>query len=595
MKRTYLIDSENINDVWVELLQCLEEDDGILVFFTDKSAHMGYDRIIRIMQQEKGTLQWIRCFEGQNALDFQLVTEMGHQIYLDPEREYVIVSNDTGYDAAVRYWQQRGSSVSRMRGVEIERLVSDVKKKTHQQRRTGRRGASPETKAEAGSGAVQAESGVLPEQNAVRPEKSAESKPQAERRAVSEKKEESGRPAEPKATAEQKRPAEQKAAGEAKRPTDPKTVAEQKAEPKTVAEQKRSAEPKATAGSKRSAAQKTVAVEPDILTEKQAAAVAAKGSKLSDSADEKRSSDKKKRRKEQKLKKEQKQEKTQEETRAYRSTAVLEPVEHYWSGESRERKMDVQMGTLGTDKWEVAAQAHSGLELDLYYDQADGPFEDARLDAADASGEEEVRKAVAAVDPVKEADIPADSEAEELDADAEEDVDDLAESELCEEEADEDEPDGSVGSLGCREALLAIFEETGSRTPRRDLRFLRGLCRCVKLSDMSGLHNILEYQFGQETGNAIYRYIKNNAVCRNELSAGYMSSKKQRERQYLELILGRNLGEARDVEAIWKILTSIPRRNLASIHSALVKKFGQEKGANYYAVLRNHVKIIRGL
>ena len=36
MRRTYLIDSENINDVWVELLQVLEDRDEILVFYTDK-------------------------------------------------------------------------------------------------------------------------------------------------------------------------------------------------------------------------------------------------------------------------------------------------------------------------------------------------------------------------------------------------------------------------------------------------------------------------------------------------------------------------------------------------------------------------------
>ena len=63
MRRTYLIDSENINDVWVELLQVLEDEDEILVFYTDKSAHMGYDRIVCLMEQKRGTVHWIKCFE----------------------------------------------------------------------------------------------------------------------------------------------------------------------------------------------------------------------------------------------------------------------------------------------------------------------------------------------------------------------------------------------------------------------------------------------------------------------------------------------------------------------------------------------------
>lgn len=62
MRRTYLIDSENINDVWVELLQVLEDEDEILVFYTDKSAHMGYDRIVCLMEQKRGR------FTGSSAL-----------------------------------------------------------------------------------------------------------------------------------------------------------------------------------------------------------------------------------------------------------------------------------------------------------------------------------------------------------------------------------------------------------------------------------------------------------------------------------------------------------------------------------------------
>ncbi|MDO4267516.1 MAG: PIN domain-containing protein, partial [Eubacteriales bacterium] len=125
MKRTYLIDSENINDIWVELLQTLEDKDEILVFYTDKSAHMGYDKIVCLMEQKKGSVRWIKCFEGQNALDFQLVTELGSRISQDGKREYVIVSNDTGYDAVVRYWQQKDCRVRRMKSTECGNIMVD--------------------------------------------------------------------------------------------------------------------------------------------------------------------------------------------------------------------------------------------------------------------------------------------------------------------------------------------------------------------------------------------------------------------------------------------------------------------------------------
>ncbi|MDO4268293.1 MAG: hypothetical protein Q4C73_07445, partial [Eubacteriales bacterium] len=147
------------------------------------------------------------------------------------------------------------------------------------------------------------------------------------------------------------------------------------------------------------------------------------------------------------------------------------------------------------------------------------------------------------------------------------------------------------------EQLFDIFDETGSRDPEGDLSFLTDLCRTLKLSNMSLVHNVLEFHFGQETGNAIYRFIKDNPGCRGQLSAGYSNSKKERERQYLDLVLERSgvPMEEGDAELILKIINAIPRKNLNGIHTSLVRRFGQEDGSGFYAVLRNHVKIIRGL
>lgn len=303
MKRSYLIDSENINEIWVELLETLGDKDDILVFYTDKSAHMGYDKIIRLMEQKKGTLQWIKCFGGQNALDFQMVTELGYRISQDPKKEYVIVSNDTGYDVVVRYWEQRGCKVRRMRGVECE----------------------------------------------------------------------------------------------------------------TMADRQQEEEPAIPEGS---------------------------------------------------------------------------PVQSQ----------------------EEPAAAESPSERSGWNDQITG-----------------------------------------------------------------------------------VFQETGSRDAGADMEFLTALCKTVKVSDMSLMHNVLEYQFGQQTGNEIYRILKGNPACRSALASGYISSKRQREKEYLRLVLVRNGMSELDADGILRIINGLPRKNLNAIHTSLVKKFGQEQGGRYYAVLRSHVKIIREL
>lgn len=126
MNRVYLIDSENVNDAWVDLLPVLECDDRIIVFYTDKSPHMCYQNVITLIKNEK-EIQFIKCFEGNNALDFQLVSELGYMLRDLPECTYTIVSNDTGFDAIVKYWKKRDFHVNRIRGKECHGVAEKCK------------------------------------------------------------------------------------------------------------------------------------------------------------------------------------------------------------------------------------------------------------------------------------------------------------------------------------------------------------------------------------------------------------------------------------------------------------------------------------
>lgn len=123
MPTVYLVDSENVNDVWIRLVNNLEAQDEILVFYTDKSPHMSYEKVIELTQLSDRPIRWIKCVEGSNALDFQLVTELGARVATDPEHVFIIVSNDNGFDAAVKYWTQRGKDVRRMKSAECKQLV----------------------------------------------------------------------------------------------------------------------------------------------------------------------------------------------------------------------------------------------------------------------------------------------------------------------------------------------------------------------------------------------------------------------------------------------------------------------------------------
>lgn len=126
--RHFLVDSENVNDNWLMLFDMADEDDEIIVFYTKKSPHMSYMSVIRLMENNKINIRFEKSYEGTNALDFQLVSYMGYLMGCAGSfsenkcdaasaescaDEYIIMSNDTGYDPAVRFWKDKGFAVRR--------------------------------------------------------------------------------------------------------------------------------------------------------------------------------------------------------------------------------------------------------------------------------------------------------------------------------------------------------------------------------------------------------------------------------------------------------------------------------------------------
>ncbi len=100
MNKIYFIDSENVGDSWISLLNTIAKEDEILVFYTAKSPHMNYKNLV-LLKQSPREVTFIECCEGNNALDFQLSTELGYRVSDLDDTEFIIVSNDTGFDAVV--------------------------------------------------------------------------------------------------------------------------------------------------------------------------------------------------------------------------------------------------------------------------------------------------------------------------------------------------------------------------------------------------------------------------------------------------------------------------------------------------------------
>ena len=511
MRRTYLIDSENINDVWVELLQVLEDGDEILVFYTDKSAHMGYDRIVCLMEQKRGAVHWIKCFEGQNALDFQLVTELGSCLSQNGSREYIIVSNDTGYDAVVRYWQQKGCSVRRIKGTDCEKGAPEERRQEEKAEKAVSEKKGRNNKSEK-AGAAARVHGEEPAAQKSCAEKNCGEEPilQESCAAGNHRK---GQEKSESCAVENHGEKPGKSASSAKK-------VRRKKSPKAV-----------SAENGRGEMREAEACAEDICGEMRKVEACAENSC---------------------------EEMSPKEVSAGKDEAEGEGScgQTTSEGNGRKKRKNRRKKTQKEKKEECREFAE---EDTLVFTEKPEPFED---DEA-----------------VLEQELFGDGEEDRENGEA------------------ETEEKHNGGGADWREELLKIFRRTGSREPEEDRRFLLELCKTLKLSNMSLVHNVMEYHFGLATGNGIYRFIRENPGCRGELSAGYSNNKKERERRYLELILARSemsLQEG-DVDQILKILNGVPKKNLNGIHSALLRRFGQEDGGSFYAVLRNHVKIIRAL
>ncbi len=113
MAKIYLVDSENIGASWSQLLPTMSKEDQLFVFYTEKSPYISYDNLLQVIAHCQIPV-FNKCYEGKNALDFQLVSELGYKLCQEPKAEFIIVSDDYGYDAAIKYWKERSYNVHRI-------------------------------------------------------------------------------------------------------------------------------------------------------------------------------------------------------------------------------------------------------------------------------------------------------------------------------------------------------------------------------------------------------------------------------------------------------------------------------------------------
>ena len=199
MSKSYFIDSENVGGDWVVLVETAAPDDEIIVFYTAKSPYMSYKNLIALKQSAR-EVNFIECCEGTNALDFQLCTELGYRVCEHPERSYIIISNDTGYDAVVNYWRQRRVFIKRIKSGtlrdRVEKQVIEVRRGPAEEQPAGEPAAPAAVPLpEPAPAAMPAEPAAEPSVKAAEPEPAAPVEPPAEQPATELPKTKPKRPA----------------------------------------------------------------------------------------------------------------------------------------------------------------------------------------------------------------------------------------------------------------------------------------------------------------------------------------------------------------------------------------------------------------
>ena len=112
--RTYLIDSENVGMAWTHLLDSVGKQDKIYLFYTCNSPTIKMSQLQKLFQY-RDKIEMVECYCGTpNALDFQLCAYVGFLAKTAVKTEYIIVSNDTGYDAMVAFMLKQGRNISRL-------------------------------------------------------------------------------------------------------------------------------------------------------------------------------------------------------------------------------------------------------------------------------------------------------------------------------------------------------------------------------------------------------------------------------------------------------------------------------------------------
>ena len=107
----YMIDYENVKTGGLNGISRLTDADRVIIFYSENANRLTFDLHQRLMASTAKIEYREVSVGGHNALDFQLVTYLGFLIAQEPNGQYLIISNDRGFEYVVNFWRKDGLSI----------------------------------------------------------------------------------------------------------------------------------------------------------------------------------------------------------------------------------------------------------------------------------------------------------------------------------------------------------------------------------------------------------------------------------------------------------------------------------------------------
>ena len=117
MNRVYLVDAENVGKCYLKRMNVIDKDDIVIHLDNNSSLNINLKLNLKELVAVSDGISRLKIIETvngkPNSLDFVLSTLIGHLITIDPYKEYIIVSNDSGFDSVVNFWCKRAIKIER--------------------------------------------------------------------------------------------------------------------------------------------------------------------------------------------------------------------------------------------------------------------------------------------------------------------------------------------------------------------------------------------------------------------------------------------------------------------------------------------------